>query len=112
MLFLVELDHVKSGDLPTQEIARPFIEQIILPTLARIEELVSEKKTVAGGLAAGRISPRLIIEAESATEVDRMLLSIPLWPAAETRVTPLVSVNERRHRVQEVLKRLPAQAEK
>jgi len=49
MLFLIELDHVKSGDLPTREMAGTFIEQIILPTLIRTEELVKEKKILAGG---------------------------------------------------------------
>ena len=106
MLFLVELDHVKSGDLPTPEIARSFIEKIILPTLARAEQLVAEKKIVAGGIAAGRIAPRFIVEAETATDVDRLLFSLPLWPIAETRVTPLVSFGERRSRVQEMLKDL------
>jgi hypothetical protein len=67
MLFLVELDHVKSGEMPTPEMVRPFIEQIILPTLARIEDLIAEKKIIAGGLAAGRIAPRLIVEADTAT---------------------------------------------
>jgi len=112
MLFLVELDHVKSSDLPTPEAAREFIEQIILPTLARAEELVAEKRIVAGGLAAGRIAPRFIMEAEVATDIDRLLFSIPLWPIAETRVTPLVSFAERRSRVQEVLKNLTARPAK
>jgi hypothetical protein len=44
MLFLVELDHVKSGQLLTPEAGRTFVEKIILPTLARAEELAKEKK--------------------------------------------------------------------
>jgi hypothetical protein len=34
MPFLVELDHVKSGELLTPESGRTFIEKIILPTVA------------------------------------------------------------------------------
>jgi len=41
MLFFVELDHVKSGLPMTPEAGRTFIEQVILPTLARAEELVA-----------------------------------------------------------------------
>jgi hypothetical protein len=43
MLFLVELDHVKSGALLTPEAGRDFIEQIIFTTLARAEQLVAEE---------------------------------------------------------------------
>jgi hypothetical protein len=35
MLFLVELDHVKSGAMLTPETGKEFIEKIIFPTLAR-----------------------------------------------------------------------------
>jgi len=35
MLFLVELDHVKSGTMLTADAGRAFIEQVIFPTLAR-----------------------------------------------------------------------------
>ena len=104
MLFLVELDHGKSGDLSAPEIGQKFIEQIILPTLDRIEQLVAEKKILAGGIGTGRISPRFIVEAESPTEIDRILFGFPLWPSADTRVTALVSFAERRSRVQEALK--------
>ena len=106
MLFLVEIDHVKSGDLPTPEGGRTFIERIILPTLARADQLVADKTIVAGGLAAGRIAPRFIVDVEAATDVDRLLFSLPLWPISETRVSPLVSFGERRSRAQEVLKML------
>jgi hypothetical protein len=44
MLFLVELDHVKPTVSITLEAGRAFIEQIILPTLARAEQLMAEKK--------------------------------------------------------------------
>lgn len=103
MLFLVELDHVKSGITPTLEAGRAFIEQIILPTLARAEQLVVEKKILAGGPVAGRISLRFIVEADSPQDVDRIITSLPLWVVAETRVTPLITFNERRTHVRGVL---------
>ena len=38
MLFLAELDHVKSGATLTPEAGRAFIDQVISPTLARAEQ--------------------------------------------------------------------------
>jgi hypothetical protein len=100
MLFLVELDHVKPGASPTPESGRTFIEQTILPTLARAEQLASEKKILAGGTVLGRIAFRFIAEANSLQDLDRLVTSLPFWPVAETRVTPLVAFADRRNSVQ------------
>ena len=54
MRSLVELDHVKSGAILTPEAGRAFIEQIILSTLARDEQL-AEKKILAGGPVLGAL---------------------------------------------------------
>jgi hypothetical protein len=35
-----------------------------------------------------------------------MISSLPLWPAAETRVTPLIAFSERREHVQQLLETL------
>ncbi|MGA2515343.1 MAG: hypothetical protein ABSG44_02195 [Thermodesulfobacteriota bacterium] len=106
MLFFVEVDHVKSGQMPTPEAGRAFIEQIILPTIARAEQLIAEKKILSGGPAAGRISLRLMIEADSLEDVDQIISSLPLWTVAETRVTPLIAFTDRRKHVQMLLERL------
>jgi hypothetical protein len=44
MVFLVELDHLKSGAQLTPEAARSFVEQVIFPTLAGAEQLSKERK--------------------------------------------------------------------
>ena len=106
MLFLVELDHVRTGPPPTPESGRMFIEQVIFPTLARAEHLVAERKILAGGPVAGRIALRFMIEAESAEHVDRIVTSFPIWTQAETRVTPLISFAERRSHVETLLANL------
>src|SRR6478736_4775908 len=100
MLFLVELDHVRTGPPPTPESGRTFIEQVIFPTLARAEQLAAEKKILAGGAVAGRIALRFVIEADSAEHVDAIVTSLPIWTQAETRVTPLISFAERRNHVE------------
>jgi muconolactone delta-isomerase len=106
MLFLVELDHVKSAAPATPEAGRAFIERVIFPTLARAQALVSEGKIVSGGPVAGRIALRLMVEAESVESVDRIVSGLPLWPTAETRITPLVSFEQRKAHVEALLERL------
>lgn len=106
MLFLVELDHVTAGDMTMPEAGQAFIERIILPTLARGEQLVADKAILSGGPVVGRVALRFIIEADSSEHVDRMITSLPIWPVAETRVTPLMTFGERRDHVQTLLKRL------
>jgi len=106
MLFLVALDHVKSGLTLPPEAGRDFIEQVILPTLARAEELVHEKKIVAGGPVLGRIALRFIIEADTPQEVDQLVSSLPIWPLAESRITPLVGFADRRNSVCAILESL------
>jgi len=106
MQFLVELDHVKSGAPLSPEAGRSFVEQVIFPTIARAEQLIQERKIVGGGPVAGRIALRFIVEAESASQVDQLVTSLPLWPLAETRITPLVSFAERREHAQALLQRL------
>jgi hypothetical protein len=109
MLFLVDLDHVKSGPPPTPESGRAFIERIIFPTLASAEQLIAEKKIVAGGPVAGRVALRLMIDAESLEQVDRIVSSLPPWTQAETRITPLITFAERRDHVQALLEGMERQ---
>jgi muconolactone delta-isomerase len=106
MLFLVEMDHVKTASPMTPEAGRAFIEEVILPTLEGTGRLAAERKIVGGGPVIGRIALRLMVEAGSLAELDQMISSLPLWPLAETRVTPLVAFGERRSHVQALLKRL------
>jgi muconolactone delta-isomerase len=106
MQFLVELDHVRSGAPPSPEIGRAFIGQVIFPTLARGEQLAAEGRIVAGGPVAGRIALRLIVEARSAEDVDALVSSLPIWPLADTHITPLVTFSERRAHVQDLGERL------
>jgi muconolactone delta-isomerase len=110
MLFLVELDHVKSGAPMPPEAGRAFIEQVILPTLARAEQLAAEKKIVSGGAVAGRIALRFTVEAESLRALDQMISSLPIWPLAETRITPLVALADRRTGVQAILQSLASRS--
>jgi len=111
MLFLVEMDYVRSGVTPTPESGKFFIENIILPTLDRAEQLITDKKLVAGGPVAGRIALRFVVQADSPQAVDETVSSLPLWNVAETKVTPLISISDRRSHVLKLLEGLTKLAE-
>ena len=106
MKFLVELDHIKTGELFTENTARSFIEGIIFPTIARAEQLVQEGRIITGGPVAGRIAIRFIAEVETVQQLDQLVSSLPLWTVADTRVTPLIDFSDRRTHIQALLQRL------
>ena len=108
MLFLIELDRVNPGSTPTPETGRTFIEQVIFPTLDRAERFAAEGKILSGGVVAGQVALRFIVEANSVEDVDRIVTSLPVWTVAEAKVTPLISFGERREHVRELLGRISA----
>ena len=54
----------------------------------------------------GRIALRFIVEADSLPDVDSLVSGLPVWPLAETRITPLIAFSDRRESVQALLDRL------
>ncbi len=106
MKFLVELDHVKTGQPLTRDTVRSFVEGIIFPTIARAEQLIQEGRILAGGPVAGRIAIRFIAEVETAKQLDQLVSSLPLWTVAETRVTPLIEFSDRRAHIEALLQRM------
>jgi muconolactone delta-isomerase len=112
MKYLIELDHVKNAAPLTRQAGREFVEEVIFPTMARAEQLAREGSIVAGGPVAGRIALRFIAEADSPQQVDALVSSLPLWPVAETRVTPLVEFGERRAHVEALRQRLVERGDK
>ena len=93
MNYLVQLKLADRPTTPQEGII--FIEQVILPTLELCKKLEAEKKIVAGGPLSGAIALSLIINAESAQELDNLVSSLPVWPQMETTVTPLSTFDVR-----------------
>ena len=85
-----------------------FIEQFILPSLELCQKLEVEKKILAGGPANGAIRLVMIVNAESAQELDELIESLPIWPQMETTVTPLTNFNGRMVALRPRLERLKA----
>lgn len=96
MKFLVELSRPNSGVPMSNEAARDFMDSVMLPTLARGEQLAKDGVILAGGPVAGRVALCLIVQAESAAHLDELLTSVPLWGVADTRVTPLIEFSDQR----------------
>lgn len=78
-----------------QDQAEEVLGSAILPTFERLLELKAKKKIVAGGLPVGSRTFRLIVEADSHDEVDRMLRDLPAWGLLSWKVTPLQSLEGR-----------------
>jgi hypothetical protein len=47
-------------------------------------------------MSVARIALRFILKADTLSKVDRIVSSLPIWPLAEIRVTPLVAFPDRR----------------
>jgi muconolactone delta-isomerase len=87
-----------------------FIEQYILPTLERCEALQSHNRIVGGGPVSGAVALDLIVNADTARELDEVITSLPVWPLMETAITPLTTFDGRRQAVLAIRDRLTAQA--
>ena len=109
MQYLVQMKLVAHGRPTTPEEGAAFIEQYIFPTLELCKKLLDEKKIVAGGPVSGAIGLVLIVNAESARELDDLITSLPVWPRTETAVTPLSSFEGRAEVLRPRLERLKAQ---
>ena len=105
MQYLVQLRLSSSARPTSQEDGIAFIELYIFPTLELCQKLQKEKKILAGGPMSGSVALALIVNAESARELDDLITSLPVWPRMETQVTPLTSFDGR---MQSLLPRLDA----
>ena len=85
-----------------------LIEQFILPTLEQCKKLLEEKKILAGGPMSGAVALVLIVNAESARDLDDLVTSLPLWSRMETEVIPLTSFEGRQQVVRPMLEGLKA----
>jgi muconolactone delta-isomerase len=110
MQYLVQM-HLSGSSRPmNQEEGISLIEEFILPTLERCKKLQEEKRILAGGPASGAIALALIVNAESAQELDDLITGLPVWPRMETQVTPLTTFEARRRALLPRLEQFKAQA--
>ncbi len=110
MQYLVQLKLSSSARPTTQGDGIAFIEQYIFPTLELCKKLQQEKKILAGGPLSGTVALALIVNAETARELDDLITSLPVWSRMETEVTPLTSFDGRMQSLLPRLENLKAQA--
>lgn len=112
MQYLVQMKLVAQGRPTTTEEGAAFVEQYIFPTLELCNKLQEQKRILAGGPISGAIGLVLIINVESARELDDLITSLPVWPRMETEVTPLTTFDARKQSLLPRLEKLKAQARK
>jgi muconolactone delta-isomerase len=91
MKYLVTLELIGTPPASPQELVQ-HIEQIIIPMHERLD---TEKKILAGGIAAGARAITFILDAASHDELDQLLMSLPGWGLMKVDVIPLQSFKDR-----------------
>ena len=95
MEYLVQLRLSSPARPTTPEDGVAFIGHFILPTLELCKKLQEQKRIVGGGPVSGAVGLALIVNAESARELDDLITSLTVWPRMETEVTPLTTFDAR-----------------
>ncbi|MGH9455500.1 MAG: muconolactone Delta-isomerase family protein, partial [Terriglobia bacterium] len=108
--YLVQMKLATSGRPISVQEGANFIEESIFPTLELCKKLQEEKKILAGGPMSGAVALVLIVNAESARELDDLITSLPVWPRMETQVIPLTTFDARMQSLLPRLEALKAQA--
>jgi hypothetical protein len=111
MQYLVHMRLASSSRPTTAAEGMVLIEQFIFPTLELCKKLRDEKKIAAGGPLSGAIGLALIVNAESARELDDLITSLPIWPRMETEVTPLTTFEDHALTLRTRLEQLKAQVQ-
>jgi muconolactone delta-isomerase len=110
MQYLVQLRLANTSRPATAEQGLAFIEQYILPTLERCEQLQTHNRIIAGGAVTGAVALDLIVNAKTAQELDEVIAGLPVWPMMETAITPLTTFADRRQTVLAIRERLASGA--
>lgn len=112
MQYMVQMTLVAPGRPTIADDGPTFIEEYILPTLELCQQMQSEKRIIGGGPMSGAVGLVLLVQADSAKELDDLITSMPVWPRMETQVTPLTTFGERALTVRSKLEQLKAQTKK
>jgi hypothetical protein len=102
MHYLIEMKSAPVTTIVSREEAIAITERFVIPTLETCARLLEKGRIVAGGPVLGATTLTFVMDAEAPEAVETVLLGLPLWPRAQTTITPigsfadrLVSVRER-----------------
>lgn len=95
MQYLVQMKIVAPARPANLSDGVAFFNEYIRPTLDLCKKLQDQRKILAGGPTSGAIGLALIVQADSARELDDLITGLPVWPRMETEVTPLTTFEDR-----------------
>jgi hypothetical protein len=107
--YLVEMTFAPFGSLLTPQEVLTFTDRFVLPTLETCERLTSEGRIVAGGPCLAAVGFSFIAKADSPEELEDMVVGLPLWARAQTRVVPLGTFASRADAVRQRIQQLRPQ---
>ena len=88
MKYLVVGDFIDPGPMmPPPQVAQ-MLETAILPSLDMLAKWETDNR-IHGGIFVGDRKGVFVIEAESNEEVDKMIMSLPMWGLLKWTVSPL-----------------------
>jgi len=106
MLYLVTGENIENGQGNDPKEWSQLIETAVIPSLESMVKLEKEGKIRAGGLFAGARIGVVILEAESNTEVSRILRSLPFWGFLKWDITPLETFDDGVKETKEMLEQI------
>lgn len=104
--YLVEMTFSPFASVPSPQEISLFTERFVLPTFEAFRRLRADGRIAAGGPLLGATGFSFIARTQSPEELETMLVLLPLWARAQTRVVPLGSFESRADAIRERLSRL------
>jgi muconolactone delta-isomerase len=101
MLFLTTSEAVGKYPLPPKE----WLE-LVMKMLETIMDYKQKGKIVVHGAYVGRHAGCIIWDVESHTDLQSLLIQLPLWPLMEWEIIPLLSTADTFESVKQALKAL------
>ena len=108
MKYLVTMELIGTPPVASPQEMLRWLEQMVMPETETMMKLEAERKILAGGPMVGRRGGAFIMEAPSNEELNRLLMSLPLWGLCKVEVTPLGSFEDQAAQARQQLERLKA----
>ncbi|MCA1729347.1 MAG: muconolactone Delta-isomerase family protein [Actinobacteria bacterium] len=109
MRFLVTIDGSDMAVARSPEQFAKVVEQMVAPSIERLDQWEQEGRIHGGGYTAARGSV-YIMDADSSEEVEQLLTSLPYWGLVKVDVKPLISTSSMLERARAMGQRLQEQA--
>jgi Muconolactone delta-isomerase len=93
--YLVEMTFDPFASLLTPQEIAAFAERMALPTIEALRALAESGRILAGGTFLAASGFLFIARVSSPQELDEMMIALPLFPRARTRVVPLGTFESR-----------------